>query len=168
MWTGLDFACVGRSTSGTVYFGNNDGICSYTGATDDGETFRFRYYMHPQTFGDSARLKIPKEVLFTIGGGLLQTAVCFWGFNYQYRFNSQPFTLDSDTPDFYNLDEYNITTTDDPADPTEYNSGGIIGRYSVPLSGSGESVILGLVVDVGGSAVSLQEINLQTKIGRMV
>lgn len=167
MWTGLDFACVMRTVEGGVFFGNNDGVCEYTGAQDNGESFQFRYYMHPQAFGVPANLKIPKEVDWTIGGGVQQRAVCFWGFNYQYRFESQPFILNADTPDFYNLDEYNITTADQPLDPTEYNSGGVIGRYNTPLSGSGENLIVGLEIKVDGEAVSIQEINIQTKIGRM-
>jgi hypothetical protein len=171
-WTGLDFACFARSVDGTIWMGNNDGINQYRGYVDaaasngtGGTKYRFRYYMHPQTFGQPANLKIPKEVDMTIGGGLGQRAVCYWGFSYKYLFKSQPFVLNSEIPDFYGIDEYNIT---DEADPTEYGSGSTIGEYSIPLSGSGTSVVIGLEADVLGQALSLQEINLQTKIGRMV
>jgi hypothetical protein len=174
-WSNLDFYGVGRSSDGTVWFGNNDGINEYRGYLDDaaadgtgGVSFRFRYYMHPQAFGVPANLKVPKEVDFTIAGGLGQRAVCYWGFSYKLLFKNQSFTLDNETPDFYNIDEYNITTTDDPDDPTEYGSGSTIGTYQIPLSGSGTSVVIGLEANVKGQALSLQEINLQTKIGRMV
>jgi len=171
-WSNLDFACISRSVDGTVWLGNNDGINQYRGFVDaasadgtGGTKYRFRYYMHPQTFDVPSNLKIPKEVDFTIAGGLGQRAAAYWGFSYKYLFESQAFTLNSETPDFYNIDEYNITATDDP---TEYGSGSTIGTYQIPLSGSGTSVVIGLECDVLGQQLSLQEINLQTKIGRMV
>ena len=172
MWTGLPFACAKRLVDGTIYMGDNNGINKYQGYFDgadslgeNGSTFRMRYYFHPQTFGVPSNLKIPKEVDFTIGGGLGLTATCYWGFGYTYIFKSQVFTLDSITPDFYNIDEYNDTTT---SDPTEYGSGSTIGRYSIPLSSSGTALVIGLEVNVGGQKVSIQEINIQTKIGRML
>lgn len=172
MWTGLDWSTYVRRSNGDMLIGNNNGVCKYQGFLDaannlgDGGTpYRFRYYMHPQVFGLPANLKIPKEVDFTIAGGLGQTATCYWGFDYVDLYKSYVFTLDSITPDFYNVDEFNIT---DPDDPTEYGSGGTIGRYTVSLSGSGCGVIVGIEVNVAGQQVSLQEINLQTKIGRMV
>ena len=175
MWTGMDFACVGRSVTGDLWFGNNDGINKYQGFIDaasalgvGGTPYRFRYYTHPQTFGAPANLKMPKEVDFTISGGVGQPATCYWGFDYKYLFKRQAFTLNSDTPDFYNIDEFNITTSDDPLDPTEYGSGSAIGRYAISLSGSGCSVIIGLEADVSGGQVSIQEMNLQTTMGRMV
>jgi hypothetical protein len=170
-WTNLDFQCAYRAVDGTLWFGNNDGINRYTGFIDGasstgtgGTSYRFRYYMHPQTFGEPANLKIPKEVDFIIAGGLGQDAVCYWGFGYGYLFERQPFVLNSVTPDFYNIDEYNIT---DEADPTEYGSGSTIGAYEIPLNGSGTGVVIGLEADVLGQQLSLQEINLQTKMGRM-
>lgn len=169
-WTGLDFQTGYRAVDGTLWFGNNDGINHYRGYVDaatsggtGGTDFRLRYYMHPQTFGEPSKLKVPKEVDFIIAGGLGQDAVCFWGFGYTYQFDRQAFVLDSVTPDFYGIDEYNITDEDDP---TEYGSGSTIGTYEVQLSGSGTSIVVGLEVDVKGQQVSIQEINIQTKIGR--
>ena len=170
-WSNLDFTCMGRAIDGTVWFGNADGICQYRGYVDNaallgtgGTKFRFRYYMHPQVFGMPSNLKIPKEVRYTIAGGLGQRAVAYWGFEYKYLFKSQTFLLNSETPDFYAIDEYNITDEDDP---TEYGSGSTIGDYQIPLSGSGTSLTIGVEVDVLGQQVGIQEINIQTKMGRL-
>lgn len=175
MWTGLDFSCFMRSADGTIWIGDTSGINKYTGYVDGadslgvgGEMYRIRYYFHPQDFGVPANLKVPKEVDFVIAGGSLQKAIAFWGYDYTYLFKSQTFILDAVTPDFYNIDEFNITTSDDPEDPTEYGSGGGIGRYTVPLSGSGCNIIIGCEVEVEGEYTAFQEINIQTKIGRMV
>lgn len=174
-WVSLDFHSVGRSVDGTVWFGNNSGLNRYTGYLDaaasdgtGGTGFRFRWYPHPQSFGEPSRLKVPKEADFVIAGGLGQRAVCYWGYGYRNLFVNQPFTLDAETPDFYNVDEYNITTTDDPDDPTEYGSGSTIGEYSIPLSGSGPALTVGLEAIVRGQKLSVQEVNIQTKIGRLV
>lgn len=174
-WVGLPFQCGDVSRDGTMYFADNNGISRYTGYLDaaagdgtGGTKFRFRYYPHPQTFGAPANLKVPKEVDFVIGGGLGQRAVCYWGYGYGNKYINQPFTLNSETPDFYNIDEFNITTTDDPDDPTEYGSGSTIGQYSIHLSGSGAALVVGLEANVLGQKLSLQEMNIQTKIGRTI
>ena len=176
-WVSLPFVSVARSLNGTVWWGDARGISEYAGYVDaalsdgtGGRSFRMRYYQHPQNFGQdyATHLKVPKEVDFVIGGGLGQRAVCHWGYGYTNRYLNQPFTLDSTTPDFYNIDEFNITTADDPDDPTEYGSGGVIGEYTIPLSGSGERLSIGLEANVRGEKLSIQEINIQTKIGRML
>jgi len=183
MWTNLAYECVTYITNGRLWFGNDASICLYSGYRDaandlgvGGNTFRFRYYMHPQTMGDASKLKIPKEADFVIAGGLGQRAVCYWGFGYRYIFDRQVFILDSETPDFYNNgpnDQYNWTPADpaydtDTDDITEYGSGSTIGEYDIPLSGSGTSLVVGLEVIVAGQKVSVQEINIQVKIGRTV
>lgn len=180
-WSNLDFQCAARSQDGTLWLGNNDGINRYTGYADaasstgtGGTKYRWRYYMHPQTFGEAAALKVPKEVDFVIAGGLGQRAVAYWGFDYRYIFDQQPFTLDAVTPDFYNNgpnDQYNWTEDDgdfdeDTDDRTEYGSGSTIGEYEIPMAGSGRTVLVGLEADVLGQQLALQEINLQTKMGR--
>lgn len=165
MWTGLDWSTYMRKVDGTLLVGNGEGVCKYNGYTDNGEGYRFRYYMHPQVFGQPSNLKIPKEIDFTIAGGSGQSATAYWGYDYVDLYKSQVFNLDSTTPDFYGVDEYNIT---EPTDPTEYGSGSTIGRYVIPVSGSGTSFIIGLEVTIIGAKVSLQEINIQTKMGRMV
>lgn len=168
MWTGMDIACAATMQDETLYFGNADGIVKYGGFIDDESYYMMRYYTHVQDFGDPSVLKVPKKACYTVAGGNGQKAVAYWGFDFAYNFKRQRFNLNSGTPDFYNIDEFNITTTDDPDDPTEYDGGGsTIGRYCIPLSSAGYNVILGFEAKIEGAAVSLQEINLQTKIGRM-
>ena len=172
-WPGWDFDGMGTAKDGTLWFGDNNGINRYTGYIDAADTdgvggtkFRFRWYIHPQTFDSPANLKIPKEIDFVIEGGSGQRAVAYWGFGYDFQFRSQVFALKAGTPDFYNEDEYNITTTDDPDDPTEYGSGNTTGYYSIPMNGSGVALVIGLEADVAGQKLSIQEVNIQTKIGR--
>ena len=167
-WTGMNIACGAVLQDETIYFGNADGIVEYGGYIDDDKYFQMRYYTHVQDFGDPSLLKVPKKACFTVAGGNGQKAIAFWGFDFAYNFKRQNFFLNSGTPDYYNIDEFNITTSDDPLDPTEYDGGGsTIGRYCIPLSSSGYNVILGFEAKIEGAAVSLQEINLQTQIGRM-
>jgi hypothetical protein len=175
-WSNMDFECVLHITEGRLWFGNPTAICWYTGYTDaasslgvGGNKYRIAYYTYPQDFGSPANLKIPKEVNFIIAGGLGQMAVCYWNTGCDFIFNRQTFKLNSVTPDFYGgPDDYGITVEDDPLDPTEYGSGGTIGCYEVPLADSGVTLAIGVEVDVVGQKVAIQEINIQTKIGRMV
>lgn len=183
-WSNLPYRCAKYLTDGRLWFGNATTICHYTGFIDasselgvGGVPYRIRYYMHPQTFGDASKLKIPREADFIIAGGLGQLATCYWGFGYKYLFQSHVFRLDSVTPDFYSIidigDRFDWTPDDPDYDPetddiTEYGSGSTIGEYEIPLSGSGTSLVIGLEVNVVGQQVSIQEINIQTLIGRIV
>jgi len=168
LWVGKAIYGICNTRGGNLYFGTNDGVIRYAGYTDAGSTYRLRYYSAPLDFGSAARIKKPKVALMTITGGPDQKATAFWGYDYTYDFKSFPFRLDAQGLDFYNTaeDEYNNQGDPDPDDPTEYTGGFGIKRYRIPLSGSGLALTLGLEVRVDNSVVSLQEIDVQTLLGR--
>jgi hypothetical protein len=115
---------------------------------------------------------VPKEIDFIIAGGEGQWATCYWGFDYIYRFKSETFKLTSTSIDYYNTtgDEYGDYGEDDTDDdPTEYwGRGNTIGRYTVYPTGSGVALMVGLEVTVEQNPVSIQQMDIQTLIGRMM
>ena len=60
-WPSTKFTAYTRLDDGTLYVGTVNGISTYTGYSDNGEGYRFKYYSPSLTFGDSARIKILKE-----------------------------------------------------------------------------------------------------------
>ncbi len=56
-WPGTGFTSYARKEDGTLLIGNGNGISTYTGYQDNGESYRFKYYSPGLTFGDPSRLK---------------------------------------------------------------------------------------------------------------
>jgi hypothetical protein len=169
-WTGASVKGVFHSQDGTVYFGNNNGISIYRNYIDNTTGYRMRYYTHPLTFDTPANLKIPKEIDWVISGGEGQRATCYWGYDYIYSFKSETFLLQSSSIDYYNTagdeyGDYGEADTDD--DPTEYVGRSLgIGRYTVYPTGSGVAMMVGLEATIKENIVSIQQLDIQTLIGR--
>ena len=60
-WPSTSFTSFTRLDDGTLYVGTTAGISTYTGYSDNGTGYRFKYYSPSLTFGDSARIKILKS-----------------------------------------------------------------------------------------------------------
>jgi len=156
-------ACV--SKMGRLLIGGVSRIGLYSGYLDAGASYPLRYFSNPMTFGDVSRLKFPKQIDFTVlaGGGV--EATVFWGFNYSNVFRNQPFTLTGlGAVAFYGVSEYG----DSGVPLSEYTAGATLARAKVNIGGNGVAVQVGLEVAVGGETFSIQELNIQALIGRMV
>ena len=168
-WTGLtEVTGLAKTQDGTVYLGTDSGICKYSGYLDGTDYYMWRLHTNYMSFGDPSRLKFPKQVDFVIYDGNGQSATCFWSYEFSRNAKSQPFILNAGGYDEYNIDEYNITTTDDPDDPTEYMGASVFGKYKINLTGQGNYVSIGLEVKINGYQMSLQDINIQTLVGRIM
>jgi hypothetical protein len=108
-WPGTGFTAYTRLEDGTLYVGNGDGINSYTGYTDNGEPYRFKYYSPGLTFGDPSRLKILKKLRPTIVGA--NNAIMFlkWAYDFDTFFQTAEFTVGNQVTAFYNESEFNST-----------------------------------------------------------
>ena len=83
-----------------------------------------------------------------------------WGYTNQLEY-SKALTIAAQAPALYNIAYFN---QDD-----EYGPGlSIIRRYRVNAKGSGETVVIGFRTDINGNTCSLQEINVQTLLGRLL
>jgi hypothetical protein len=133
---------------------------------DDGlnynnEPFEFKYESNSFTFGQPANTKFVKQIDFTVVS-TLSNAQAYAGWGYSGRLDySKPLTITAQAPALYNVAYFNQTDEYGPGLTT-------IKRYRVNAKGSGESVIIGFRSEINGNTLSLQEINVQTLIGRII
>lgn len=145
----------------TVLLGAYDGtgVKEYRGYVDNvSDTYRFSYQSNPLTFGDSVRQKFPKRMDLTIvTRDAPVTAFARWGsdtLSYVKELN-----VDSQLPGFWGVAQFGNSVFGQSADT--------IKRYRVNTKGSGAFVTLGVDADINGGVFSLQEVNIQTLIGRI-
>ena len=125
------------------------------------EPFEFKYESNSFTFGQPANFKFLKQIDFTVVSTLSDTqAYAGWGYTGRLEY-TKALTITAQAPALYNVAYFN---QDD-----EYGPGlTTIKRYRVNAKGSGESVIIGFRSEINGNTLSLQEINIQTLIGRLL
>ena len=71
------------------------------------------------------------------------------------------FNLREDNTGQYNIDEYNLTA--------EYGSSAVLtNTQRVNASGSGQVVQIGLETVVDGQPIAIQQLNVQSLVGRML
>ena len=125
------------------------------------EAFEFKYESNSFTFGQPANFKFLKQIDFTVVSTLSDAqAYAGWGYTGRLEY-TKALTITAQAPALYNVAYFN---QDD-----EYGPGlTTIKRYRVNAKGSGESVIIGFRSEINGNTLSLQEINIQTLIGRLL
>lgn len=159
IWPGAPFVSSKRADDGTLYVGGLAGVGTYSGYQDDGEGYRYQYFGPALTFGEASRLKILKKIRPTMIGGASQVATVSWGYGYSGSFSTQNIQLGAVNPAEYGVAEYNIA---------EYSGGIEVTDENINSTGSGTVVNIGVGIDINGSPFSLQEINVQTLIGRVL
>jgi hypothetical protein len=156
------FTAYERLTNGTLYVGTTNGVSEYKGYSDNGSSYRFKYFSPSLTFGDPSRLKILKKIKPTLVGA--NSAAVFMKFAYDFgtTFSTTEFTVGDQQPAFFNVNEFG--TNSSPL--SEFTGGRLTNQRSLNAVGSGTSVVVGLESDINGFALSLQEINLLALIGK--
>lgn len=159
-WPGTGFTSYGRLEDGTLYIGNSNGISKYTGYTDNGEPYRFKYYSPGLTFGDPSRLKILKKLRPTIVGA--NSAIMFlkWAYDFGNFFQTAEFTVGNQITAYFNESEFNSTA--------EFTGGDLTSRRGINATGGGGVITIGLEADIDGSGLSLQEINVLALMGKVI
>lgn len=161
VWTGIKVVSFLRALDSTLYLGNIDGINTYSGYLDDTVPYQLNYFTNPLDFGDSSRLKILKELDLTFIGGQNTQVTVNWGYDYTQAYTKEVITLKNSLLAEFNIAEFNVPSS-------EYGASIILDKKKVRPSGSGNVVTLGLTVTVSGVPISLQEMNIQALIGRML
>lgn len=158
-WPTNNIKALHRSSDGVLYIGTTDGICVYDGYNDNTATYFMRYYSPNLTFGDSSRLKILKKIRPTLIGGSGNLIRFKWGYGFSGKFSTYSGILFSSSIGEYGLSEFGVA---------EYADGTVATQFSINATGNGSSVVVGLEVEIDGSAVSLQEYNIWSMVGKLV
>jgi hypothetical protein len=159
-WVGLT-ARAGSYNNGSTVFADTGGVVTeYTGYLDKGGTYRMSYYTHFLSFGDSAKIKAPKKIYFTMVTGAAVAVSTFWGFDYQNSSYSTTVIIPAKgTPAEFGVSEFNIGT---------YGGGVSTFRKAANVTGKGTTLQVGIELPVANEAFSLQEITIKTLLGRTI
>lgn len=158
-WPSTKFTSYTRLEDGTLHVGTTNGISTYTGYSDNGSGYRFKYYSPSLTFGDSARIKILKKLKPTLVGANNSVVFMKWAYDFDTTYATTEFTVGTQITGFYGESEY--TTV-------EFTGGQLTNQRSLNTTGYGTSVQVGLESEINGSPLSLQEINVMALIGKLL
>ena len=158
-WPASLFKSFHHKRDGSLLVGTLNGIGRYEGYSDEGQSYRFKYYSPGLTFGDSARLKMLKKLRPTLIGGNSESVFVYWSYDFSSDYSSSVYKLGSQIPAYYNIGEFGLS---------EYTSGVQISRNVVNTTGDGTVITIGLEAQINGSSFSLQEINVLALMGKIL
>ena len=157
-WPSLKIKAMHRDSDGTLYTGTVEGIGTYAGYRDNGDSFFMKYYSPNLTFGDISKLKILKKMKPTVIGGSGLGVSFKWGYEFSGSFKTVTTTLLSAEVSEFGIAEYN---------EDEYSSGTVASTRNINTTGSGASVIVGVEAEIS-TELSIQELVIWTLIGKTV
>jgi len=124
------------------------------------------YFTHPLDFGSSANLLFPKQVDVTVFGGLDGDLAINWGFDYGEATNRKTLPLPSSSAAAFWDTDVEWGTNGNSGEWTE--SAQTLNQLKYNIWGSGRNVTVGFDTKIFGSAVSIQELNIQVLTGRIL
>ncbi len=142
------------------YFVGLDGFYSYSGYTDEGSTYRMRYYTTYIDMDDSTMLKHVKRISATVVGGTGQQVLFRLVRGYDGSATDYFATTREIYPAEFNIAEYNTIW--------EYSAGTLSETLRVPAGGTGTEIQVGFETEINGSALSLQKLSIYMKMGRVI
>jgi hypothetical protein len=144
--------------NGDLLIGQNGFVTKYTGYQDGGAAYRMEYYTNNADLGNDGQTSIIKKIKVLVVGGSNQAVSVFWGYDFSSNYQSQTISIPTQAVSEYGIAEYNIA---------EYATGIILEELTAYGSGSGKVVQTGFEINVNGSPISFQKIEIQTKTGKL-
>ena len=160
IWEGFIPKALCRTRDSNLYLGMEGGVGKYFGYLDNTSTYRLEYYTSNIDAGEPFTLKFLKKASMVVIASGTQDVVFKYGFDYQNGYSSRTYTKDfvGGTAE-YNISEYNIG---------EFTAGSAIQDITMHLGGSGKILQFGVEVPIEGAPVSLQQLTIYLKTGKMV
>jgi hypothetical protein len=160
IWEGFIPKALCKTRDRNLYLGMAGGIGRYFGYSDNGASYRLEYYTSNIDAGEPFSLKFLKKASMVVIASGSQDVIFKYGFDYKNVYSSRTYTKDftGGTAE-YNISEYNIG---------EFTSGTAINDITMHLGGSGKILQFGVEVPIEGAPVSLQQLTIYLKTGRMI
>ncbi len=159
LWTGIAPKAFCSASTGRLYLGQQSYIGYYSGYLDDTSRYTMTYFSPWIDFGNPYQISILKKIIFILNGSLNQTIGFKWGFDYNSNLRSSGVDTSGFTdPDEYNIDEYSNA---------EYSAGLYTGTVGLNASGAGRVVQVGIAVQIDGFPISIQQVDILAKDGRI-
>ena len=160
-WKDVSLLCGTRTAGGLLYLGSSKGINQYDGFLDDTATYTIKYFTNPMSFGDPSKIKMLKEISFTVIGGSESQVIGNWAYDYREDYSTQSFTIAKSNQAEYGTSEYNVATS-------QYGVTNVIDIARVKATGSGKVATIGIEATIDGGSLSIQELNTEALLGRLI
>ena len=158
VWYEYEATSFVRRRDRELMIGKTNGIGRYFGYSDNGSSYRLRYFSHYLDMSAPTTTKILKQISATVIGGSNQSFVIKTNFDYQESPRSYPYTIITGNVSEYGIDEYGIA---------EFSVGIVLDSIKSSVGGSGNTIQIGFEADVNGNELSVQKIDMFVKTGRM-
>lgn len=169
VWDGIIPRAFCATADRNLYLGELGGIGRYFGYSDNGSTYRMEYYTANTDFGSAFTLKILKKAKVIVIASGTQDVIMKYGFDYKTDFTSRAYTKDFiGTGVNYNIAEYSALPGQTGYTGAEYTSGIAIAEIDLNLGGTGKVLQFGVEATIEGAPVSLQQMTVYSKVGRMI
>jgi hypothetical protein len=149
--------------NGDLFIGRTGYIGKYNGYTDNTATYRMAYYTNHADLGTQSVTSIVKKISVVIIGGSNQYVTIKWGYNFLTNYLSQNVLIPAQGISEYGIAEYGSNATI----VAYYSEGVALQTLVANGSGSGKIVQTGYEMDINGSQLSIQKIEIQSKHGRL-
>jgi len=160
IWTDMTPKALLATSDKKLYLGKAGGIANYTGYSDNGASYRLEYFTQNTDFGAPYSLKFLKKAKVILIASGTQDIVIKYGFDYKVSYTPRTYTKDFVGGNSeYNIAEYNIG---------EYTAGTAIAEIDLNLGGSGKILQFGIEAPIDGTPISLQQLTVYIKTGKMV
>jgi hypothetical protein len=144
--------------NGDLLIGKTGYVTKYTGYQDDTSSYQMKYYTNNADLGNDNQTSLLKKVKIVVVGGSNQAISIFWGYDFSSNYQSQTVSIPIQAVSEYNVAQYNIA---------EYASGIVLKELTAYGSGGGKIVQTGFEININGSSVSFQKIEIQAKTGKL-
>lgn len=160
IWNNIEPKCLCYITSErAMYLGKAGYVGEYNGYLDDTSTYRMSYYTTWVDLGNKIQRSIFKKIKAIIIGASNQSVVFKYAFDFIETYRSAIATIATVAGvSRYNIAQYNIGT---------YSTGTTTADVAENIGGTGKVAQFGLDVDVNGNQISIQQLELHTKDGRI-
>ena len=162
-WDSIEPTSLLTRRNGDVLIGKNGYVCKYGTYYDHTSTYRMQYFTNYSDLGDVNITSILKKISVVVIGGSNQGFTIKWGYDFSGQYYSVVANIPVSTVAEYGTAEYGANGS-----PVAYYSQGIqLSTLVGQASGFGKVVQTGYEVQVAGSAVSIQKIEIQAKNGKL-
>jgi hypothetical protein len=162
-WDSIEPTALLARRNGDLLIGKNGYVGKYGTYLDHASTYRFQYYTNYADLGDANVTSILKKISVVVIGGTNQIFTIKWSYDFSAQYYSTQAQIPISTIAEYGMAEYGANGI-----PVAYYSTGIqIGTLIGQASGYGKVVQTAYEIEINGSAISIQKIEIQAKNGKL-
>jgi hypothetical protein len=162
-WDSIEPTALLARRNGDLLIGKNGYVGKYGTYLDHASSYRFQYYTNYADLGDANVTSILKKISVVVIGGTNQIFTIKWSYDFTGQYYASQATIPISSVAEYGMAEYGANGV-----PVAYYSSGIqIGTLVGQASGYGKVVQTAYEVEINGSAISIQKIEIQAKNGKL-